>query len=141
MTSLGDAAEEISFCNAGSLPLVVWLEPWAQEFALPPRSIIVLRCFADGGRNSMPDLEAANGIMTVWGQGGSRIAVFIDEVDQNSFSSRHAAPALDGLTTRGFVELVFDGRPETRPGGLPLALSPQRDTWWRRLFRNKPPLA
>ena len=119
------------FCNATGEPLVIWFEPWALEFELPPRAVLDLHCASDERIDPTPEIEVEDGIISVWAAGGSRIAVAIDSVDQDSFSSRYAAPDMGALSPRAFVELTFSRHPEARPGGLPL----RPVSAWRRLRR------
>lgn len=110
----------ISLCNASGLGMRVWLEPWAQEFILPDRGEVLLECWTDDlASDPIPEIEVTDDVLTVYGAAGSRIAVFIDGTDQDSFSAKHTAPDTGSLTTRGFVDVVFGNFPETRPGGLP----------------------
>ncbi|MEG3123965.1 hypothetical protein [Sphingomonas sp. GB1N7] len=128
-------AGQVRLCNASGADLIVWLEPWAQEFVLPARAELVLYCRSDANGNAMPEIDTDDGIITIWGQGGSRIAVFIDGLDQESFSAGYSAPDTGLLSPRNFVTLAFGNHPEARPGGKPFP-KPPREKWWQRLFRS-----
>jgi hypothetical protein len=120
MLSGGDSEQKLYLCNADVAPILVWLEPWALEFQLPSRAILTLACTAyESTIDPWPLIEVVDDVLTVWGSGGSRIAVFIDDVDQQSFSAGYAAPDLGTLSTKGFVNLVFRDQPTARPGGHP----------------------
>ena len=125
------SAREIDLCNALPRPLLLWFEPWAQEFELPARARLSLRCSAPAGSDPTPRLEAVDDdMLTIWGASGSRIAVFIDDVDQDSFTGNCEAPDLGPLSSKEFVNLVFRAAPEARPGGR---RAPRRG-WLSRVF-------
>jgi hypothetical protein len=60
--------EEFQLCNAVGNELVIWLEPWAQEFVLPPRAVLLLRCVSDGDTDPLPEIETSEGVIKVWGR-------------------------------------------------------------------------
>lgn len=112
-------ATTVHLCNASGVGMLVWLEPWAQEFQLESRGELLLECWSDGACDPTPELEMSHDMITVYGASDTRLAVFINGVDQNSFSAECTAPDAGPLTTRGFVESVFKDFPEARPGGRP----------------------
>lgn len=113
--------QSVDLCNATLTPLMVWLEPWALEFPLPARGTLSLVCSSDKANDVLPEIEFADDQIIVWGTGESRIAVFINGVDQDSFSARYTAPDLGALSSKAFVNLVFGDHPNARPGGAPLS--------------------
>ena len=129
----------IGLCNASNVPLLIWLEPWTGEFHLPPRGEPLLDCSTENPQaDPTPELDFAEEIITIWGVGGSTIAVFINGVDQKSFSGKMACPDMGPLTSRKFVDIVFGGSPEARPGGLPLQIAAlaRRESALARLLRR-----
>jgi hypothetical protein len=131
----GASLAEINLCNALPRPLQLWFEPWAQEFELPVRAVLTLRCSAAPDIDPSPTFEAIHDdALTVWGAGGSLIAVLIDGVDQDSFTSHLMAPDAGPLSPKAFVDLVFGDHPEARPGGAPYSPTPGKQSWLGRLF-------
>lgn len=121
----------ISLCNAGEDQLLVWLEPWCDEFLLSPRGELRLEVDSDHETEVEPELEISEHRLTVFAAGNTRIRVLIDGEEQESGSASITAPDFGLLSSKGFVDLVFGSFPEARPGGAP---APTRPGWFRRLF-------
>ena len=134
---MADTSEAtVHFSNGGTDEIQIWLEPWAQEFHLPPRGELFLRCWSTvEGSDPTPELEATPEGVTAYGAGNSRISVFINGVDQHSFSAEHTAPDAGPLSTRGFVDLVFSEQPGARPGGQITPAPPSTSAAMRFLHR------
>lgn len=118
----------LSFTNDGAEPMLVWLEPWADELQLPPRSTV--RFMAANGEG-VGELEQAHDQITLWAN-ADIVQVFIDEVLQETASASIAAPA--GLT-KAMLHTVFHAQPSARLGGRPLSSGP-RISLWRKLKRR-----
>ena len=130
------AVASVHLSNATAAPLSVWLEPWIDEFALPPRSELALHVTMPSGQAPMwPEIDSAEDLLTIYGPGGSLIRVEIDGVVQESCSATMMAPNLGPLTMRSFVNMAFGDFPEARPGGLPVR--PIKRGWFSRLFRRE----
>lgn len=133
----------ISLCHASGVETLVWLEPWAQEFVLPAYGELKLICWSDDGAadpepEPEPELEFVGDRIVVYGAGGTRIGVFINGVDQESFSADCAAPDAGALSTREFVGIVFAEHPETRPSGrTPTVKSGNRIIGWLRSLLDR----
>jgi len=131
LESASDRAFEIGLCNAAGKDLAVWLEPWCDEFILPPRAELSLRVESDGGADAEPLIEARPDALTIYGAGNSRIRARVDGIEQDTGSASITSPDFGPLSSRGFVDLVFGEFPEARPHGRP---APTRFPWLRRIF-------
>ncbi len=130
-----ETASALWLCNAGASPVFIWLEPWAEEFELPSRSELLIRIEGDAQHMRVaPDVEPTDTGFTIYANGGTRLCVAIDGVDQDSGSAEIEAPDFGPLSPRGFVDLVFGDVPEARPGGQPI---PQKPGWIARLFGRR----
>ena len=121
----------VSLCNAGEAQLMVWLEPWCDEFSLAPRGELSLEVHSDEETDVEPQLETSEYGMTVFAAANTRIRVLIDGEQQKSGSASITAPDFGPLSSKGFVDVVFGNFPEARPRGAP---APSRSGWFRRLF-------
>ena len=119
---------EWSLCNPGPDTLLVWLEPWCDEFEIPVRSTITLKTSSDAEQCGLGEIEWGPDNLVVWAT-GPLVIVFIDDVLQTSGSA--TIPIPDGLT-KGMLNLVFAGHPAARLGGRHShAVSPT--SWWLRV--------
>ena len=96
--------------NAGPGTLLVWLEPWAEEFVVPVRSTLAIR---PSGGCASGEAEWPPDHLVIWAHAPT-IEVFIDGKLQDSASATIAAP--DGLT-KGMLGILFAGQPSARLGG------------------------
>jgi hypothetical protein len=128
------------FSNGGDAPPIIWLEPWAEEFIVPPRGEIALRVESDEPALAcLPEIDVSDRGLVAYAAGGTRIVVVIDGVEQDSGSCVLTAPGFEPLSTRGFIHTVFDKIPEARPGGIILPAPAPRTRGFigllARLFR------
>ena len=119
---MSNPASTLSFTNDGIEPMMVWLEPWADELHLPARSTVQFKA-PNGG--DVGELEQAPDQITLWAN-TDIVQVFIDDVPQETASASISAPA--GLT-KTMLHTVFDGQPSARLGGLPHSPTPRSSTW------------
>ena len=103
--------------NRRQVPQLLWLEPWAEEFPIPPggRLDLVL-----SGRFEEPvdaPLELTDDHLVFFAPGDSLVQVLLDGIEQDSTSKINPFPATGRLSTRDFVHMVFDQFPETRAAG------------------------
>ena len=120
----------IGLCNAGNEEVPVWLEPWCDEFVLPPRSELLLRVEADDGIVWEPELEITDDSLVIYGAGATRIRVLVDGIEQHTGSAILTPPAF-GMSTRAFVDVVFGDHPAARPHGRSISRTVH---WFKRLF-------
>jgi RimJ/RimL family protein N-acetyltransferase len=106
--------------NGRSADLLLWIEPWAEEYAAPPGGRIDLRVVGAGASDAEAPLELSDHNLCFYAPGGTRVEVLLDGVSQQSASAELAVPQSGRLSTRDFVGLVFTNVPETRPGGAHL---------------------
>lgn len=128
----GPEEQSVHLCNSGASALTVFLEPWAVEFVLPTRGTLTLRCSGHEAADVLPEIESTDDLLTIWATGGSRIAVLIDGVDQDSFSGGYIAPDMGRLSPKAFVNLAFGDHPAARPGGRAAPITKT----WADLFRR-----
>lgn len=121
---MSNAAFTLSFTNDGTEPILVWLEPWADEVHLPAQSTV--RFVAPNGVD-VGDLEQAPDQITLWAK-ADIVQVFIDDVLQETASASIAAPA--GLT-KAMLHTVFKDQRSARLGGRPLPSRPHISVWNR----------
>jgi hypothetical protein len=138
MPDSGAAVGTLLLSNATADPISIWLEPWADECTLAPRSELSLEVTTpDGGAVARPEIESSEGLITIWGSGGSLIRVTIDGIEQKTGSAIIPSPDTGALSPRAFIEMGFGNFPEARPGGqpLPTVASTPRISWRDRLLR------
>lgn len=117
-----------SLFNSGSNALLLWLEPWAEEFVVPARSTVSMR---PANQGTVDEVEWTPDHLVVWAN-AQTVEVFIDGVVQDSCSA--AIPVPDGLT-KGMLNIVFDAQPTARLGGVH-ADADKRVSSWDRLKRR-----
>lgn len=128
LTLMTATDHEWSLCNPGPDVLIVWLEPWCDQFEVPVRSAITLKTAGDVEKRGVDEIEWSPDNLVVWATGPT-VAVFIDDVLQESGSA--TIPIPDGLT-KDMLSVVFADQPAARLGGRPLhAVGPT--SWWRRV--------
>lgn len=125
-------ASFVHLSNAQASDLPVWLEPWCEELNLRPRQVLTL--LVEGGEAG-PEIEFAGELLVIYGAGGTRLQVLIDDVRQDTGSAELTVPDGGALSTRDFVGIVFGNFPELRPGGAPLPS--RRPGFFRRLFSRR----
>jgi RimJ/RimL family protein N-acetyltransferase len=108
-----------SFENRSSQPLLFWLEPWADEFTVPPGGQLELVLTGSFERPAEAPFEWTDEHLVFFAPGGSLVEVRLDGVPQDSGSSEMQVPNSGSLGTRGFVHAVFDNYPEARVAGAP----------------------
>lgn len=120
---------EWSLCNPGPDTLLVWLEPWCDEFEVPPGSTITLKTQAGGEGGGVGEIEWGPENLIIWANGPT-VAVFVDDVLQDSGSA--ISPIPNGLT-KSMLNTLFANQPQARLGGHPSPVV-ARKPWWRRLI-------
>ena len=128
-----DHVIEVGLCNAGAKNIVVWLEPWCDEFVLPAHAELLLRVEQEAGKGIEPLIEATEFGLTIYGAGGTRLRASVDGVEQDTASAVILLPDFGPMGAQGFVNLVFGNFPETRPHGRP---APTKFGWLKRIFRK-----
>lgn len=117
MSDVQNAAAFWAVSNVQAVDLLVWLEPWAEEFRVPPRSTVVLDITNSTSHSSSAGIEVTATNVVIWGDSGDLIAVSIDGVLQDSWSAREAFPTIDGVSMKTFLKLAFGSAPPARLGG------------------------
>ena len=123
-----DRVSHWAVSNAGPERLLVWLEPWAEEFEVPPRSNLTLRF--DPGANEPAEIESTGDRIVVWADAGQTARVYIDDELQQSGSASLPVPTGLDCSTKEFLSLIFAGQPPARLGGE--GFEPQALSWWQR---------
>ncbi|WP_374295356.1 hypothetical protein [Sphingomonas sp.] len=117
--------------NPGPDELVIWLEPWAEEFIVPVRSTVALKAPSGAEAQEVGEVEWASDHIVVWASART-VAVFIDDVLQDSASA--FVPVPDGLS-KGMLNILFKGHPTARLGGA-ASDTGNRASWWVKLRRR-----
>jgi hypothetical protein len=129
---MAEVDHEWSLSNPGPERLLVWLEPWAEEFEVPVRSTIALSDPNGSGRYAIGEVEWTPDHLVIWASTPGTIEVSVDGVPQQSGSA--VIPSPDGLTKQ-MLKVVFAGLPAARLGGQPFELA-EAESWWRRMRRR-----
>ncbi len=131
LPSMTDINCDWSLSNPGPDELVVWLEPWAEEFVIPVRSTVALKAPVGDEAQTIGEIEWASDHVVVWAN-RTTVAVFIDDVLQDSASA--IVPIPDGLN-KAMLNILFKGHPTARLGGAASDTADQA-SWWERLRRR-----
>ena len=127
MSSMTATDYQWSLCNPGPETLLVWLEPWCEEFEVPVRSTITMKPSGDAHEPALGEVEWGPDNLVIWATGPT-VAVFIDNVLQDSGSAEIPIP--DGLTKQ-MLNIAFAGQPAARLGGTPFNPVRRTSLWWR----------
>jgi hypothetical protein len=122
-----------SLSNPGPNELVVWLEPWAEEFVIPVQSTVALKTSSDVEESGVGEIEWVSDHVVVWAS-ARIVEVFIDGQLQDSASA--IVPIPDGLG-KDMLNILFARQPSARLGGAesPAVNRASWAGWLRRLFR------
>jgi hypothetical protein len=120
--------------NKGPGPLLVWLEPWAEEFEVPVGSTITMHVSCTGGIEDDEDDDAVSAECTtehlvVWADAGQIVRVSIDGDLQDTASATIPVPGGFGGSTKDLLTLMFGGQPSARLGGVSNEAPPPRSFW------------
>jgi hypothetical protein len=121
-------ANDWSLSNPGPNELVVWLEPWAEEFVVPARSTIAVRASGGAEPSEVGEIEWVSDHVVIWAT-AKIVEVYIDDVLQDTASAIVQLP--DGLS-RGMLNVMFKGQPAARLGGA-ASYTVDQPSWWARL--------
>ena len=115
--------------NAQPSDLLVWLEPWAEEFCVASKSSIL--CEIDGSttQTGFPEIELTEGHVVFWASFGNLVRVRIDGILQDSASATIVFPEIPNLSSKEVLNLCFPKGSAARVGGLAPAKSPSRSAW------------
>lgn len=112
--------------------LLLWIEPWAEEFEVPPRSSISLS-MSDGSPDSMfGEVEWTEGHLVFWASEPGTVRVFVDGALRELLSA--LVPIPEEMTKR-MLNIVFAGQPAARLGGRRFDAA-GRTSWWQRVRRR-----
>jgi hypothetical protein len=67
---VSDADWQWGISNIGAGKLLIWLEPWAEEFDVESRSTATLRVSNPACNDRCLDVETTNNHIVVWARGG-----------------------------------------------------------------------
>jgi hypothetical protein len=122
-----NADRQWALSNPGPLALLLWLEPWAEEFDVPARSTVMLRSPGEADE-PIGEVEWTPDHLVIWASGPT-VEVLIDGKRQAGGSA--SIPIPEGLT-RKILNIAFAGQPAARLGGATNEGS-ARISWWQRL--------
>lgn len=120
--------------NIGPAPLMLWLEPWADEVAVPGRSTVTLRIENGAPRDDGLDVEDGDQHLVIWAAGGDRIEVAVDGVVIRTGSAIIAVPDAFGMSPKRLLGLLFDEQPTARLAGRATGVA--APSLWKRLLRR-----
>lgn len=125
---MADLNNHWSLSNPGPDKLLVWLEPWAEEFEVPVRSTVTLTASTGSADGPLGEVDWKPDHLVVWASASGTIKVFVDGVLQRSSSAVISIP--DGLTKQ-MLNIIFGDQPAARLGGQEFnATEPL--SWWQR---------
>jgi hypothetical protein len=113
------------FENPGPEPVLIWLEPWADEFLLTAGCRVEL--VALDGCN-LGEIEQSQHQITLWAN-AEFVQVYIDSELQRSTSAIVPAPR---ELTKEMLQIVFESQPSARLGGAAGALE-KHVSWWTKM--------
>lgn len=117
-----------SVSNPGPEELLLWLEPWAEEFRVPIRSTVVMSSPAAGEAAPLGEVEWTPDHLVVWANQPGTLEVYINGALQASSSATVPIPA---SMTKPMLQVVFGNQPAARLAGRPYNASEQ--SLWQRV--------
>lgn len=132
LPTMTDVDRQWSLSNPGPNSLLVWLEPWAEEFEVPVGSTLTLRSSGLAKDPILEETEWTSDHLVLWASAPGTVKVFIDEALQESASAVVDIP--EGMT-KTMLNLVFAGQPAARLGGRSSEVA-KHASWWRRFRRR-----
>ena len=111
----------ITFHNRRRDELRLWLEPWAEEIAVPPGSCVDLVVEGDGeteAADAEAPFEVSEEYLAFFAPGGALVHVFIDGIEQDTGTTQIRPPHTP-RGTRATMTALFGWLPEARLGGTP----------------------
>ena len=111
-----DAGWHGGVSNAGPDELLVWLEPWAEEFGVAVRSTITLTVSGSSDKEEPIEVESTPDHLVLWASAGQRVRIFIDGIPLETASAQMTVPGGNG-STRQFLTTLFAKEPAARLGG------------------------
>jgi hypothetical protein len=122
----------VSNISAGEL--LLWLEPWAEEYAVSSRSTLTLKIINPNSDAASVDVEDTGARLVVWAKAGETVEICIDGSVQNSeFASvKLSFPETPGKSMKELLDILFSQHPEARLGGQDF-VAQQSPSVWQRL--------
>jgi hypothetical protein len=114
---VSDADWQWGISNIGAGKLLIWLEPWAEEFDIESRSTATLRVSNPACNDRCLDVETTNNHIVVWASGGDTVEVHIDRIPQSSSSAVTPVPGEFGDSTKELLNIMFGRQPIARLAG------------------------
>ena len=130
-----DTDWEWGVSNSGPGILLIWLEPWAEEFEVPLRSTLTMKIINDRPDSKPVVIEDSGDNIVVWANGGDKVEIFIDGIIQQSGSAVIEVPDVFPQSTKEFLSIAFKHQPAARLGGR-AANAPMPTSLWTRLKRR-----
>ena len=103
--------------NLGPADLLIWLEPWAEEFRVPVRSTLTLKLINERRDSDPVEIEVDSEHIVVWANSGNKVEIYIDGVIQDSASAVIEVPDVFGGSVKRFLGIIFGNQPAARLGG------------------------
>lgn len=125
---MADLDNQWTLSNPGPDALLVWLEPWAEEFVVPAGSAIAM---SPASGHALGEIEGTPDHIIVWASAPT-VEVYIDGLLQDTVSA--IIPIPDGLTA-WMLNVLFADQPVARLGGAH-ANADERISLWGRIKRR-----
>lgn len=115
-----------SLSNPGPGSLAVWLEPWAEEVEVPPRSTIALATPNEFAGGDKIEVEWTPDHLVIWANSPTTFHISVDGAARPTSSASNPSP--EGLNKQ-MLSLAFANLPDARLAGR--QAETQRASWWR----------
>ncbi len=80
--------------NSGSTSVHFWLEPWAEEYEVPPGSTLKLHYECIKPTMLYPEVEITETLIVWWFGSGCRVRVYVNEEEVTAASWKIPSPNL-----------------------------------------------
>lgn len=119
--------------NAGSNPVYLWLEPWADEVEVPRGATATLRIVDGNAQSHSLEIEDTGEHVVIWAASGDCLEVYVDGVLQHTGSASIPVPDGFGTSTKNLLGIMFDKQPEARLAGQ--NSTAETPSFWQKLKR------
>lgn len=126
-----DVDSQWCLSNPGPNAMLVWLEPWAEEFEVQARSTISMKPSGGSLQEPLGEVDWNADHLVIWASART-VEVFIDGELQRSGSA--IIPIPDGLNKK-MLNILFAKQPAARLGVI-APNATRTSTWWQRVKRR-----
>ena len=83
---------KINIENDTDIPILISIEPWAEEFTVSPKSILNLNCLCKNEGSPIMKIEYHTDLTSIWFWGGTKVEVRMDGELLETASSEFESP-------------------------------------------------